>query len=361
MNETGRLRTAVETWTDLVSVVAAALLAVAPAFLAGEQGVWEVLRVPLGFALVFFLPGYALMAALHPGRDPGDQLRGASDGPVGGSEPSAVERVVLSVGLSVVTVPLVSLVWNFSPQGIGLRQILGSLAAVVAVAAAVAAYRRFRLDAELRFRVPFGRLTADLRAGLKGSTGRQTVLNVFVALLVVVAVVGVGAAVVLPKDGEQYTELYLLSEDPESGDLTANGYPTDFTAGESQELYVGIGNRETETTTYTVVVKLQRLERVDGGRTVVEETALDRFEATVESGQREQIRRTITPSSAVTGDDLRLTFLLYEGPPPSTPTTTNAYREVHIWVDVSSDSVENRDRSAAGSTTEGASELSTDR
>lgn len=336
MNETQRRGTAVETWTDLVAVVAAALLTVAPAFLAGEQGIWEVLRVPLGFALVFFLPGYALTAALHPGRDPGGQWRGPSDGLIGGGpEPSALERVVLSVGLSVVTVPLVSLVWNFSPQGIAIQRILGSLTAVVVVAAAVAAYRRFRLDAELRFRVPFGRLATDLLAGLKGPTGRQTGLNVVVALLVVVAVVGVGAAVTLPKDGERYTELYLLSEDPASGDLTANGYPTNFTAGESRDLHVGIGNRETETTTYTVVVKLQRLETSDGERTVVEETTLDRFEATVEPGRREQIRRTITPDSAVTGDDLRLAFLLYEGPPPSNPTMTNAYREVHVWVDVS--------------------------
>ena len=336
MNETEQRRSALATWLDLVSVVALALLTVAPAFLPGEQGVWEVPRVPLGFALVFFLPGYALAAALHPGRGPGRQWREPSnEGGVGGPGPSAVERLVLSVGLSVVTVPLVSLVWNFSPQGIGIQRILGSLTAVVVVAAAVATYRRFRLDAELRFRVPFGRLVTDLRSGLEGPSDRQTRLNVAVALLVVFAVVGVGAAVALPKDGERYTELYLLSEDPESGNLTANGYPANFTAGESQDFHVGIGNREAETTTYTVVVELQRLGTVDGERTVVKETTLDRFEAAVEPGQREQIRRTMTPDSTLTGDDLRLAFLLYKGTPPSDPTTANAYREVHVWVDVS--------------------------
>jgi len=336
MNETERWRAGVETWIDLVSVVAVTLLTVAPTFVLGEQGVWEVLRVPLGFSLVFFLPGYALTAALHPGRGPEEQWQGPSDERgVGGPGPSTIERSVLSVGLSVGTVPLVSLVWNFSPQGIGIQRILGSLTAVVVAAAAVAAYRRFRLDTELRFRVPFGRLATDLREGLEGSTDRQTGVNVVIAFLVVFAVVSVGAAVALPKDGERYTELYLLSEDPESGDFTANGYPTNFTTGESRDLYVGIGNREAETTTYTVVVKLQRLETSDGERTVVEETTLNRFEATVEPGRREQIRRTITPDSAVTGDDLRLAFLLYEGPPPSDPTTTNAYREVHVWVDVS--------------------------
>lgn len=328
---------AVETWGDLVAVVAAALLTVAPAFLPGEQGIWEVLRVPLGFALVFFLPGYAIAAALYPGRGSGGRL----PAPPGEGEAArwsrltALERLVLSVGLSVVTVPLVGLVWNFSPDGIDAQRILGSLVALVAVVAVVAAFRRFRLDAELRFRVPVGRLAADLRSGLVGATDRRTGLNVALAFLVVFAVVGVGAAVALPKDGEQYTELYLLTEDPDTGNLTATGYPDNLTVGEPRDVYVGVGNREAATTTYTVVVELQRLGTVDGERTVVEEATLDRFETTVPRGERAQVRRTIAPGPALTGEDLRLTFLLYRGTPPDDPTVSNAYRQVHVWVDVS--------------------------
>lgn len=39
-------------------------------------------------------------------------------------------------------------------------------------------------------------------------------------------------------------------------------------------------------------------------------------------------------SDELTGDDLRLVFLLYDGPVPDTPTRENAYRSVHLWVDV---------------------------
>jgi hypothetical protein len=36
----------------------------------------------------------------------------------------------------------------------------------------------------------------------------------------------------------------------------------------------------------------------------------------------------------MTGERLRLTYLLYRGAPPQTPTTDNAYRELHLWVNV---------------------------
>lgn len=36
----------------------------------------------------------------------------------------------------------------------------------------------------------------------------------------------------------------------------------------------------------------------------------------------------------MTGDELRLQYLLYRGSPPATSTQSNAYREVHLWVNV---------------------------
>lgn len=338
MSRSDRRATEVETWTDLALTVALALLAIVPAFLPGEQGVWEVLRVPLGFLLVFLLPGYAITAALHPGRGPDSRWTETENGsPTREGGPTGIERLVLSIGLSVVTVPLVGLVWNFAPQGIAIQRVLGSLAGVVAAAAVIAAYRRLRLEPAARFHLPLKRVSVALRTALEGSTERQTGLNVAIALMVVFAVVGVGAAVALPKEGEQYTELYLLSEDSESDSLSASDYPSNFTAGESRDLYVGIGNHEGRSTTYTVVVELQRLEADGGDRTVAEETRLDRFETTVAPNETERLRRAITPTSTLTGENLRLAFLLYKGEPPSDPTVSNAYREVHLWVTVSAD------------------------
>ncbi|MFD1600107.1 DUF1616 domain-containing protein [Halobellus rarus] len=325
------------TWLDLVATVVLALLTIVPVLIPGEQGLLGLLRVPLGFVFVFLLPGYAVQSALYPASslDTHDRFSAGMENAETKRGPTPLERLVLSVGLSVVTVPLVGLVWNFTPWGIAIQQVLGSLAAVVVVAVVLGAYRRAKLRPEDRFRLPLERISTEYWPALEGRTTREKRLNIAVALLVVFAVIAVGTAIAMPKGGEEYTELYLLSEDPESGTLTASEYPETFTPGEPQELHVGIGNRETHSATYTVVVKLQEIEPVTGERNVVEETELDRFSTTVESGQSERISRTVTPDSSVTGQNLRLVFLLYEGTPAADASVANAYREVHLWVTVS--------------------------
>ena len=72
------------------------------------------LRYILGSLFVLYLPGYALIEALYPR---GDEL-----------EP--LERVALSIGLSLAIVPLVGLILNYTPWGIRLTPITISLALV---------------------------------------------------------------------------------------------------------------------------------------------------------------------------------------------------------------------------------------
>lgn len=69
-------------------------------------------RYIFGSLFVLYLPGYALIEALYPR---GDEL-----------EP--LERVALSIGLSLAIVPLVGLILNYTPWGIRLTPITISLA-----------------------------------------------------------------------------------------------------------------------------------------------------------------------------------------------------------------------------------------
>lgn len=131
----------VRAWEPLPSdlTLVAALTAVASAFVL----VWPLadlpLRAPIGLALVLFLPGYALVAALFPGRDgPGLPLRAA-----------------LSVGLSLVTALLIGLVLNLSPWGLRLGAIVASLLVSTTAFVAVAYLRRARLPVEERFGAGF--------------------------------------------------------------------------------------------------------------------------------------------------------------------------------------------------------------
>jgi uncharacterized membrane protein len=149
--------------------------------------------------------------------------------------------------------------------------------------------------------------------------------------VVLLALGSVGYAVGVPRQAGTFSEFYLLTED-ENGDFVAADYPTEFVAGESRQLIVGVGNYEYETVTYTVVSELQRV-RVENDTTrVLEAESLERFSSTVPHNETWHYRHRITPT--MTGDRLRLTYLLYRSNPPATPTADNAYREVHLWVNV---------------------------
>ncbi|WP_435349125.1 DUF1616 domain-containing protein [Haloarchaeobius sp. HRN-SO-5] len=299
------------------------------------------LRVVLGLPYVLFLPGYVLIAALFPERGDSpvnDESGGWDDGDVTAtgevSGIDGIERVALSFGLSIALVPLVGLVLNFTPFGIRLTPIVASLDLLVLGLVVVAARRRLALDADERFVVPFRTWYGDLRRELFEPTSRaDAVLNVVLVISVLLATSSVFYAVAMPTSGEEFTEFYVLTEDEDS-DLVADGYPTNFTAGEAQPVVVGVQNHEGETVRYTVVTEVQRVELVDNGTnvSVLEATELDRYRTEVAPNGTSLQNVSLQPN--VTGERLRIAFLLYEGDPPANPTANNSYRELHLWVNV---------------------------
>ena len=329
------------------------------------------LRIVLGLPFVLFVPGYAFIAALFPeaGESPtaeesaglsADQESPADGDETAESEPSegietvrdrgidGIERVALSFGLSIAIVPLLGLVLNFTPWGIRLVPIMVATSGFTVCATWVAARRRWTLPPEERFRVPYGAWVESGRSELFEPDSRtDVVLNVLLVLSILLAVSSVTYAVAVPKQGETFTEFYMLTED-EDGELVATDYPTEFVAGEGQELVVGVGNQEHEPVEYTVVVQLHRVEfETEDGETpenvsngtanvtavrVVETEELQGFEAQLD--HNETLQRPYTVRPTMTGENMRLTFLLYRDSPPANPTVDNAYRELHLWVDV---------------------------
>jgi len=88
----------------------------------------------LGGVFVLLLPGYATVQALFP------QFR----------EVSAIERLALSVGLSLALDPLVGLVLNYTPWGVELTPIVISLIIFTLGMAGVAVGRRYRVAKQAR-------------------------------------------------------------------------------------------------------------------------------------------------------------------------------------------------------------------
>lgn len=327
-------------WTsDLIFVAGFALLGTA---VATQDPVPDPLRVAVVLPLLLFLPGYALLSALYPGRptDGGPRTEGrrSVDG---------VERFVLSVALSLALTPGVALVANFT-TGIRTLPIAVGLLLVTFGCVTVALLARLRTPPAVRFRFDGRALVADVhdrsfttrgrrlrREGLfAAETNGQRLLNVVLVLALVVFSASVGFAAVAmesPADDETFTEFYLLGE-TEDGELSTAAVPKEFGSGESRSVYVGIENHEERQVEYTTVVLLQRVGE-DGS--VQETSRLDQFSVTVPAGGVERTERELSPD--VEGDRLRLVFLLYRGDVPSNPTQENAYRRTRVQVTVGGD------------------------
>jgi len=110
-------------WTSM-SLIALTALSVP----LSSISVWILyLRYILGALFVLYIPGMSLIEALYPDE----------------RSLSPLERLALSIGLSLALVPLVGLILNYTPWGIRLGPVLASLAALSSGLLVVAAYRKF--------------------------------------------------------------------------------------------------------------------------------------------------------------------------------------------------------------------------
>ncbi|WP_114576843.1 DUF1616 domain-containing protein [Saliphagus sp. LR7] len=328
------------------------------------------LRVPIGLAFVLFVPGYAFVAALFPeeGESPVADGAGIEEEGDGGDASATwsrsarsgidgIERVALSFGLSIAVVPLIGLVLNFTPWGIRLVPIMVAVSAFTLIAVAVGAHRRRELPADERFAVPYRAWIAAGRDEIARPDSRaDAALNVLLAASILLAVASVGYAVMVPQTGEQFSAVYLLTETDE-GELVADGYPEEFQRGESSEVIVGVDNHEHRTTNYTVVLVEQEVEVVEndtlgnetaGNGTVANATVnetvvrdqneLNRFETRLAHNESWHHPHEVEPT--MTGEDVRLVWLLYPDEVPAELSTETTDYYVHLWVDVEPGSIE---------------------
>ncbi|MEM2179169.1 MAG: DUF1616 domain-containing protein, partial [Candidatus Methanomethylicaceae archaeon] len=92
----------------------------------------------LGSLFVLFLPGYSLIEALYPREE----------------ELSPLERLALSIGLSLAIVPLVGLILNYTPWGIRLDPIITALSFLTLGLLLISSYRKYYLKKIIVFAKP---------------------------------------------------------------------------------------------------------------------------------------------------------------------------------------------------------------
>ena len=190
----------------------------------------------MGLPLVLFLPGYALIAALFPRKDDLD----------------GIERIALSFGLSIAITPLLGLGLNYTPFGIRLTPILIVLS-VFTISLAISTWvRRSRIREGDRFVVDFGALFKSIKDSFKTTDSKaDKILTAILIISIVLALSVTVYVIAVPKEGEKFTEFYVLGP----GGM-AEDYPTNLTVGEEGEVFIGVVNHEYAAVTYQLELKV---------------------------------------------------------------------------------------------------------
>ncbi len=93
---------------------------------------WSIVRIVVGGAFVLFIPGYTLVQLLFPSR-----------------EMDIIERIALSIGLSLAVVPLTGFLLNYSPWGIMLDPIVISISILSIALATAGVYRMYVMNVKM--------------------------------------------------------------------------------------------------------------------------------------------------------------------------------------------------------------------
>jgi len=248
-------------------------------------------RIALGLLCVLFSPGYVLLSVLFP-----------RQGDLGG-----IERVALSFGLSVGVVPLIGFIVNYSPWGIRLYPILICTSLFIMITAAIGWYQQRKLPA-------VDRLHFDSTIRLPKCLA-MTKLDKTLSISLIIGILGavgfLGYVIVTPKEGEKFTEFYILNMEGEAQD-----YPRQVILGEPIEIIIGVVNHEYQRVSYRVYINV---DGVTNDQVVI---------GTLDHEEKREKRVAITPQ--VAGEKSRVEFHLYE----NGEDTPYFQDPLHLYIDV---------------------------
>lgn len=258
------------------------------------------IRTLIGLPMIFILPGYVLVILLFPRRDDFD----------------GTERIALSLGLSILIVPLMGYTLNFTPWGIRLVPVMAALSFFILFMCILAIIRRSLLPENEKYYVDIKSVAASLKKIVytKSSSKVNPILSIFLTILIVASVMSLIYIMVTPNEDERFTEFYIKNKDG-----LLSGFPASMETGDDIVVIVGVKNHEYATTTYNLDIQLenQSMDLPDD---------LNR----VQIAHNQTWEQMIIIEPTYTGKDSELNFLLYKDGNFSEP-----YRDLHLWINVS--------------------------
>ena len=272
-------------------------------------------RVILGLPFLLFFPGYTLVTALF----------------VKKSGMNNIERLALSIGMSIAVVALLGFGLNYTTWGIRLEPVLYATFAFICVMSAITLIRRARI-------LKINKFTTEFTLSLPGWGG--STFNKSLSIILVIAIFGALGTLVYttlePKIGEIFTEFYIQGKNGKAQD-----YPTTFTiesGSVTQVTYgdgtidtssgfgkvtLGIVNHEQQTVVYSVKMTIDS-EPVDINFNGTETAVL----GPIELQQSEKWENQLEFAPHHSGDNQKVELFLFKG------VETTAENSLHLWINV---------------------------
>ena len=161
------------------------------------------------------------------------------------------------------------------------------------------------------------------------------ILNVVLVLAVLTAILATVYVIAVPKEGERFTEFFILGEGQKAAD-----YPDRITSGQQYPISIGVGNHEYRTVTYTIETWALSMESdsVTNTSRILAMDPLWEHSFTLAGNQSVTIPYNL---SVERGGYNRIEFLLFNETVPGPDVTSGdrinaSYRDLHLWVTVRS-------------------------
>jgi uncharacterized membrane protein len=291
----------------------------------------DLFRLILGIPFLFFIPGYLLIFLLFPTKEEYNGIK-------------TVERIGLSIGLSIALVSIVSLMLNFTPWRITLESVLFLLFLIVEIMGIFALYRWKMIDINMRFTISLD--TSHMRY----TTKTDKFLTILIFFTIFLAGASIIYIIATPKGGEPFTDFYVL---PSNRNVIE--FPQDILKGENTSVILGLINHEFKMMNYTIEVWLideivifnestQKNETIYRHAWFMDEISvtLNHTEITNEKNKTKKWEQYYSFVIDRIGH-FKLTFLLFttpsEGYDPQQDyknsihqIMSNAYRNLHLWL-----------------------------
>jgi uncharacterized membrane protein len=171
------------------------------------------------------------------------------------------------------------------------------------------------MPVEDRFHVNFGKIFSEAKKEVFPDSENRLdrILTVVLICAIIVSLLVIAFVIVVPKQGEKFTEFYILGTGGK-----AESYPIMFALGDQQPVTAGVVNHEYRNVTYDLIVNLND-----------SNTITEIYSDQITLADNQTWEKTIMLKPDRKGSKMKMEFDLYTDGNMTAP-----YRELYLWVDV---------------------------